>query len=70
MRGKIKMEFDEVELRPLNEEKMNAMQQKIDDLAKPVKGLGRLEELADHLAGIYRTTDFNITPRKCLVFCS
>ena len=38
MRGKIKMEFDEVELRPLNEEKMNAMQQKIDDLAKPVKG--------------------------------
>ncbi len=70
MKGKIKMKFDEVELRSLDEEQMSAMQQKIDNLAKPVKGLGRLEELADHLAGIYQTTDFDLTPRKCLVFAA
>ena len=70
MRGKIKMKFDEIKLRSLDKEKMSAMQQKMDNLAKPVKGLGRLEELADHLAGIYRTTDFDLTPRKCLVFAA
>lgn len=46
------------------------MQVKLDHLAKPVKSLGRLEELADHLAAIYRTTDLNLAKRTCLVFAA
>lgn len=64
------MKYDKVTLQPLDGQKMTEMQDKIDNLAKPVKGLGRLEELADHLAGIYRTTDLNLHPRKCLVFAA
>ncbi|PIN30285.1 nicotinate-nucleotide--dimethylbenzimidazole phosphoribosyltransferase [Limosilactobacillus reuteri] len=64
------MKYNEVEIKPLAKEEMVATQKKIDNLAKPVKGLGRLEELADHLAGIYRTTDFDVKPRKCLVFAA
>ena len=70
MKGNIKMRYDEIELCPLDKTEMGVMQQKIDNLAKPIKGLGRLEELADHLAGIYHTTDFNVSPRKCLVFAA
>lgn len=64
------MKYNAVKLRPLAKEQMKAMQKRIDDLAKPVKSLGRLEELADHLAGIYQTTDLNLKPRKCLVFAA
>lgn len=64
------MKYNEIQLLPLDKVSMQAMQDKIDNLAKPVKGLGRLEELADHLAGIYRTTAFDLRPRKCLVFAA
>lgn len=64
------MKYNDVHLQPLDKEQMAAMQERMDNLAKPVKGLGRLEELADHLAGIYRATDFDIKPRKCLVFAA
>ncbi|WP_267201058.1 nicotinate-nucleotide--dimethylbenzimidazole phosphoribosyltransferase [Limosilactobacillus kribbianus] len=64
------MKYSDVQLQPLDQQKMAEMQERLDNLAKPVKGLGRLEELADHLAGIYRTTDFNVKPRKCLVFAA
>lgn len=64
------MKYNEMQLQPLDREKMAKMQDRMDNLAKPVKGLGRLEELADHLAGIYRTTDFDVHPRKCLVFAA
>ena len=37
---------------PLNKAKMREMKEYMDNLAKPVKGLGRLEELAAHLAGM------------------
>ncbi|GGI62579.1 nicotinate-nucleotide--dimethylbenzimidazole phosphoribosyltransferase [Limosilactobacillus caviae] len=64
------MKYNETKYRPLVQGAMKQMQVKLDNLAKPVKGLGRLEELADHLAGIYGTVDFNVKPRKCLVFAA
>ena len=64
------MNFNEVRCQPLSKEAMAKMQARLDNLAKPVKGLGRLEELADHLAGIYGTSDFDVKPRKCLVFAA
>lgn len=64
------MNYQDFKLQPLNEDAMRAMQGRLDNLAKPVHGLGRLEELADHLAGIYGRTDFTVAPRKCLVFAA
>jgi nicotinate-nucleotide--dimethylbenzimidazole phosphoribosyltransferase len=64
------MKYNDVQLTPLDKVQLAAMQTRMDNLAKPVKGLGRLEELAAHLAGIYRTTDFTVKPRKCLVFAA
>lgn len=64
------MKFCDVKYQPLRQDTMKRMQTKLDNLAKPVKGLGRLEELADHLAGIYGTIDFDVKPRKCLVFAA
>lgn len=68
MKGNIKMRYNEILPQSLDKGQMTAMQKRMDNLAKPIKGLGRLEELADHLAGIYQTTDFDVQPRKCLVF--
>ncbi|MBB1079442.1 nicotinate-nucleotide--dimethylbenzimidazole phosphoribosyltransferase [Limosilactobacillus sp. STM2_1] len=64
------MNYNDTKIQPLAYDAMKQMQLKLDNLAKPVKGLGRLEELADHLAGIYGTTTFNVKPRKCLVFAA
>lgn len=70
MKGSTKMNYDEATIPPLNQAKMVEMQKYMDNLAKPVKGLGRLEELAAHLAGIYQTLNFDVQPRKCLVFAA
>ena len=42
------MNFTEVRCQPLSKEAMAKIQARLDNLAKPVKVLGRLEELADH----------------------
>ncbi len=44
------------------------MQAKLDNLSKPIKGLGQLEQLADQLAGIQNTTQLKTKQRTCLVF--
>ena len=64
------MKFDELVLQSLSQKEMKNMQSRLDGLAKPVKSLGRLEELAVHLAGIYRTCNFTVQPRTCLVFAA
>lgn len=64
------MDYSTLKLKPLSQEAMQQMQHRLDNLAKPVHSMGRLEELADHLAGIYHTTNFAVQPRKCLVFAA
>lgn len=44
------------------------MRQRLNDLAKPVDGLGHLEALAVKLAGIEGTTDLKLDQRCCLQF--
>ena len=58
MKGYTKMNYEKTVIPPLNKAKMREMKEYMDNLAKPVKGLGRLEELAAHLAGIYQTINF------------
>lgn len=70
MKGYTKMNYEKTVIPPLNKAKMREMKEYMDNLAKPVKGLGRLEELAAHLAGIYQTINFDVQPRKCLVFAA
>ncbi|WP_180871270.1 nicotinate-nucleotide--dimethylbenzimidazole phosphoribosyltransferase [Lactobacillus sp. 3B(2020)] len=47
-----------------------AMQAKLDHLAKPIKSLGQLEQVACQLAGIYHSTDLKTAERTCLVFAA
>ncbi|GEK28801.1 nicotinate-nucleotide--dimethylbenzimidazole phosphoribosyltransferase [Furfurilactobacillus siliginis] len=46
------------------------MQQKLDNLAKPVRGLGRLEDLMIHLAEISHDTTIDFSRRELLVFAA
>lgn len=59
-----------VKIPPISGDDSIAMQKKLDNLAKPVKSLGRLEELASKLAGIYHATSFSVRPRTVLVFAA
>ena len=47
------MDWTSLPIEPLDKLAQTKMQTKLDQLAKPIHSLGRLEELADHLAGIY-----------------
>lgn len=60
--------FDNVKLHSISKEAQTKMQDKLDNLSKPIKGLGQLEYLADKLAGIEGTTDLKIAKRTCLVY--
>lgn len=64
------MKYSAINLRPLSSQAMTRMQDRLDNLAKPVHSMGRLEELADHLAGIYHSIHFSVQPRICLVFAA
>ena len=44
-------------------------QARLDSIAKPLRALGRLEELIVQLAEIQGTEDVRISPRCALVFC-
>lgn len=48
----------------------DAMQTKIDGLAKPIGGLGQLEALAVKIAGIEQTTELRTEKRCCFVFAA
>lgn len=58
------------QIRPLDEKAMACAWEKWDNIAKPLRSLGRLEEMVVQLAGI--TGSHEIEPRKkaVLIFCS
>lgn len=62
--------FDQIQLHAISKAAQAEMQDKLDNLSKPIKGLGQLERLADKLAGIQETTDLKIDKRICLVYCA
>ena len=64
------MDWTSLPIEPLDKLAQTKMQTKLDQLAKPINSLGRLEELADHLAGIYHSTELDLQSRKCLVFAA
>ncbi|ANZ65170.1 nicotinate-nucleotide--dimethylbenzimidazole phosphoribosyltransferase [Secundilactobacillus paracollinoides] len=54
----------------ISQECRDAMQTKINGLAKPVGGLGKLEAMAVRIAGIEQTTNLRTKHRCCLVFAA
>lgn len=58
------------QIEPLNQAAMRQSQEKWDNIAKPLRSLGRLEEMVIQLAGI--TGSAEIAPRKkaVLIFCA
>lgn len=64
------MLIEELKLKPISLAARKAMQQKVDELAKPVGGLGKLESMAVDLAGMQATTDLRTAKRCCLVFAA
>lgn len=56
-------------IEPISQAARKAMREKIDNLAKPVGGLGNLEVLAVDLAGIEQRVELQTEKRCCLVFC-
>ena len=57
-------------IRPLDEPAMQLARHHIDGLFKPVGSLGRLEELAVQLAGIYRTPDIHPGAKEIIVMAA
>ncbi|MGV0168723.1 nicotinate-nucleotide--dimethylbenzimidazole phosphoribosyltransferase [Furfurilactobacillus sp. WILCCON 0119] len=55
---------------PISVSARRQMQQKLDELAKPIRGLGRLEDLAVQLAGIKRQVTVTTAHRELLVFAA
>lgn len=55
-------------LSPISTTARDQLQAKLDNLAKPIRGLGRLEELAIDIAGIQQTADIQVAKRTCLVY--
>lgn len=57
-------------LKPISLIAQTEMQEKLDNLAKPIAGLGRLEELAVKIAGIQNSPELSVDQRCCLVFAA
>ncbi|MFC6255228.1 nicotinate-nucleotide--dimethylbenzimidazole phosphoribosyltransferase [Secundilactobacillus hailunensis] len=57
-------------IKSISQTDREAMQQKLDQLAKPIAGLGRLEELAVTIAGIQHQSELSVSKRCCLVFAA
>ncbi len=56
--------------RPLNQEICEASRKKWDDIAKPLRSLGRLEELVIQLSGIRETVTPKADKKAVLIFCA
>ena len=56
--------------RPLNELCMQQTRDRIDQLVKPQGSLGKLEEIAIQLAGIYGTNTPRINKKAVIVMCA
>lgn len=57
-------------IRPLDKNAQSEMEIIIDDLVKPIGSLGRLEDLAIQLSGIYRKTDWSVAKKKIIVMAA
>ncbi|MFT8908771.1 MAG: nicotinate-nucleotide--dimethylbenzimidazole phosphoribosyltransferase [Lentilactobacillus diolivorans] len=62
------MSVSEPKLSTISQSASFQMQEKLDNLSKPIKGLGQLEALADQLAAIEGRIDLQTVKRTCLVF--
>lgn len=57
-------------IRPLDQQKMTRAAQRIDDLVKPLKSLGRLEALATQLAGMWGISQPDNLQKEIIVMCA
>ncbi len=57
-------------VRPADKEVMEASRKRWDGIAKPIGGLGLLEEMIVRVAGIQRTLDVALDPKGVVVFCA
>lgn len=57
-------------IRPLDGEAVLAAQKRWDAVAKPLHGLGKLEDMIAQIAGIQGSGEVALAPRCALVFCS
>ena len=53
-----------------DKEAMEKAQKQWDSVAKPLHSLGKLEDMVVQLAGIYRTSQIDISKRGVLVYCA
>ena len=78
MTGKEKMEdyYDQQlkclcrNVRPIDEDKKKASRDRWDGIAKPIGGLGLLEEMITKIAGITRQEDVCLERKGVVVFCA
>ncbi len=57
-------------IRPLDKNAQSETEALINDLVKPIGSLGRLEDLAIQLSGIYRKTDWSVAKKKIIVMAA
>lgn len=57
-------------IRPLDESAMQKASQKWDNIAKPLRSLGRLEEMVIQLAGIVGSAEIPRPKKAVLIFCA
>lgn len=60
----------EYEVNHLDEAAVQSARARWDAVAKPLRSLGRLEDMIAQVAGIRGTADVRLTPRCVLVFCA
>lgn len=56
------------QIQPISETDMKLAAQKLDALSKPIGSLGKLEDLCKQLAGIYKSTTFDLNSKVVLAF--
>ena len=58
------------QIQPVDETASNACFARLDQVAKPIGSLGKLEELLARIAAVTRTPDIDITQKAVTVFCA
>ncbi len=57
-------------IQPLDEESRGECYSRWDDIAKPIRGLGRLEDIIAQIAGIEHTPDVRTDRKALVIFCA
>ena len=57
-------------MQTLDEAAIHEARRRWDSVAKPLRSLGRLEDMISRIAGIQETSDVVLSPRCALVFCA